>query len=97
MDLFGFEGKNGEGLFGFLMCFAMAMQLKEYFTRKKAQKITAKIEAQKRLRRPELAFIFKNIDKFSREKRAEVRISPKDEPFVRELARKSGISFTRCA
>ena len=86
MDLFGFEGKNGEGLFGFLMCFAMAMQLKEYFTRKKAQKITAKIEAQKRLRRPELAFIFKNIDKFSREKRAEVRISPKDEPFVRELA-----------
>ena len=40
---------------------------------------------------------FKNIDKFSREKRAEVRISPKDEPFVRELARKSGISFTRCA
>ncbi|WP_298956690.1 hypothetical protein [uncultured Campylobacter sp.] len=97
MDLFGFEGKNGEGLFGFLMCFAMAMQLKEYFARKKTQKITAKIEAQKRLSRPELAFIFKNIDKFSREKRAEVRISPKDEPFVRELSQKSGISFTRCA
>ena len=97
MDLFGFEGKNGEGLFGFLMCLVIAAHIKEYFTRKKAQKITAKIEAQKRLRRPELAFIFKNIDKFSREKRAEVRISPKDEPFVRELARKSGISFARAS
>ena len=97
MDLFGFEGKNGEGLFGFLMCFAMAMQLKEYFARKKAQRIAAKIEAQKRLSRSEIDFIFKNIDKFSREQRAEVRISPKDEPFVRELARKSGISFTRAS
>lgn len=97
MDLFGFDENRGESLFGFLMCFAIAVQLKEYFARKKAQKITAKIEAQKRLRRPELAFIFKNIDKFSREKRAEVRISPKDEPFVRELSQKSGISFTRCA
>lgn len=97
MDLFGFDENRGESLFGFLMCFAIAMQLKEYFTRKKAQRITAKIEAQKRLSRPELAFIFKNLDKFSREQRAEVRISPKDEPFVRELSQKSGISFTRCA
>ena len=97
MDLFGFTDKNCEGLFGFLMCLAIATQLKEYFARKKAQRIAAKIEAQKRLRRPELAFIFKNIDKFSREQRAEVRISPKDEPFVRELARKSGISFTRAS
>lgn len=97
MDLFGFTDKNGEGLFGFLMCFAIATQLKEYFTRKKAQKIAAKIEAQKRLSRPELAFIFKNLDKFSREQRAEIRISPKDEPFVRELARKSGISFARAS
>jgi len=97
MDLFGFEGKNGEGLFGFLMCLAIATQLKEYFARKKAQRIAAKIEAQKRLSRSELDFIFKNIDKFSREQRAEVRISPKDEPFVRELARKSGISFARAS
>lgn len=97
MDLFGFTDKNGEGLFGFLMCLAIATQLKEYFARKKAQKITAKIEAQKRLSRPELAFIFKNLDKFSREQRAEIRISPKDEPFVRELARKSGISFARAS
>ena len=97
MDLFGFTDKNGEGLFGFLMCLAIATQLKEYFARKKAQKIAAKIEAKERLSRPELAFIFKNIDKFSREQRAEIRISPKDEPFVRELARKSGISFTRAS
>ena len=40
---------------------------------------------------------FKNLDKFSREQRAEIRISPKDEPFVRELARKSGISFARAS
>ena len=97
MDLFGFDENRGESLFGFLMCFAIAVQLKEYFARKKAQKIAAKIEAQKRLSRPELAFIFKNLDKFSREQRAEIRISPKDEPFVRELSQKSGISFTRCA
>lgn len=97
MDLFGFTDKNGEGLFGFLMCLAIATQLKEYFARKKAQRIAAKIEAQKRLSRPELAFIFKNLDKFSREQRAEIRISPKDEPFVRELARKSGISFARAS
>ena len=97
MDLFGFTDKNGEGLFGFLMCLAIATQLKEYFARKKAQKITAKIEAQKRLSRSQLAFIFKNLDKFSAQIRSEVRILPKDEPFVRELARKSGISFTRCA
>ena len=97
MDLLGFTDKNGEGLFGFLMCLAIATQLKEYFARKKAQKIAAKIEAQKRLSRPELAFIFKNIDKFSSEQRAEVRISPKDEPFVRELARKSGINFIRAS
>ena len=97
MDLFGFTDKNGEGLFGFLMCLAIATQIKEYFARKKAQKIAAKIEAQKRLSRPELAFIFKNLDKFSREQRAEIRISPKDEPFVRELARKSGISFARAS
>ena len=97
MDLFGFTDKNGEGLFGFLMCLAIATQLKEYFARKKAQKIAAKIEAQKRLSRSELAFIFKNLDKFSREQRAEIRILPKDEPFVRELARKSGISFARAS
>lgn len=97
MDLFGFTDKNGEGLFGFLMCLTIATQLKEYFARKKAQKIAAKIEAQKRLSRSELAFIFKNLDKFSREQRAEIRISPKDEPFVRELARKSGISFARAS
>ena len=97
MDLFGFTDKNGEGLFGFLMCLAIATQLKEYFARKKAQRIAAKIEAQKRLNRSELAFIFKNIDKFSCEERAEVRISPKDEPFVRELARKSGINFIRAS
>lgn len=97
MDLFGFDDKNGESLFGFLMCLAIATQLKEYFARKKAQRIAAKIEAQKRLSRSELDFIFKNIDKFSREQRAEVRISPKDEPFVRELARKSGISFARAS
>nr|DAU64357.1 MAG TPA: hypothetical protein [Caudoviricetes sp.] len=97
MDLLGFTDKNGEGLFGFLMCLAIATQLKEYFARKKAQRIAAKIEAQKRLSRSELAFIFKNLDKFSREQRAEIRISPKDEPFVRELARKSGISFARAS
>ena len=97
MDLFGFTDKNGESLFGFLMCLAIATQLKEYFARKRAQRIAAKIEAQKRLSRSEIDFIFKNIDKFSREQRAEVRISPKDEPFVRELARKSGISFTRAS
>ena len=97
MDLFGFEGKNGEGLFGFLMCLAIAAQIKEYFARKKAQKITAKIEAKERLSRSQLAFIFKNSDKFSAQIRSEIRISPKDEPFVRELARKSGISFTRAS
>jgi hypothetical protein len=97
MDLFGFTDKNGEGLFGFLMCLAIATQLKEYFARKKAQRIAAKIEAQKRLNRSELAFIFKNLGKFSSEQRAEVRISPKDESFVRELARKSGISLTRAS
>ena len=97
MDLFGFTDKNGEGLFGFLMCLAIATQLKEYFARKKAQRIAAKIEAQKRLSRSQLAFIFKNSDKFSAQIRSEVRISPKDEPFVRELARKSGINFARAS
>ena len=97
MDLFGFDENRGESLFGFLMCFAIAMQLKEYFTRKKAQKITAKIEAKERLSRSQLAFIFKNSDKFSAQIRSEIRISLKDEPFVRELSQKSGISFTRCA
>lgn len=97
MDLFGFDENRGESLFGFLMCFAIAVQLKEYFTRKKAQKITAKIEAKERLSRSQIAFIFKNLDKFSAQIRSEIRISPKDEPFVRELSQKSGISFTRCA